>query len=205
MPDYSLDNLPERAAVAREALADYVADLDGKYLAARRSRKARGFREIAFCGMGRAGKDTAAEYLCKKLHLVYPQSASYLILPLVANMANEPDLQKAFAERHNYRVFWIQACHAIRGNDYPLLMRMCLGAGDVAVGTRGAQELRTCIDTGVIELALWIDNPRVGVDPTVEYRREDCHLVVVNDGTLDEFYAKLDRVIPQLLAKPSGS
>lgn len=192
-PNYSLDDLPARAAQAKNRWKDYLRTWLHEFEGRRLVLKQAGIPAVAFCGMGRAGKDTAAEYLCAQLDIKYPKSASWLISPLVAEMAEIP-AEVAWETRHQNREFWIHACHALRGKDYGMLVRMCLGAGDVAVGIRGRFELDRVLNDGTIDLAVWIDNPRVPKDPTVEYGPEDCDLVIPNHGSLLEFYRKLRNV-----------
>ena len=131
-PNYSLDNLEERANAAKQALNDRLVELEGAYHERCILRAASGIIPIGFCGMGRAGKDTAAEYICKQSGAVYPNSASWLVLPFIAHMIGI-STERAWQERHQRRAFWIAACHAFRGKDYTLLIRMCLGAGDVGL------------------------------------------------------------------------
>lgn len=197
MADYSLDDLPLRADSARAVHRDYVDGLLGNYTVRKQWREKFRVRPIGFCGMGRAGKDTAAEYVCTRTGGVYPQSASRLMLPLVAHMVGET-AEQAWENRHANRIFWISACHALRGSDYSLLVRMCLGAGDVAVGIRGRLELASVLKDGIIDLAVWIDRPSIPTDPTVEYGPGDCDVLIPNHGSLLDLYRKLDRLIPHL-------
>jgi len=150
--------------------------------------------------MGRAGKDTAGEYVGKHFDVKYPRSASWIVLPLVAHMAGVPDSQ-AWVERHNNRVFWLNACNAIRGDDFACLARWCLGDGDMAIGLRAKPEFEQIVKSRMIDWIIWIDNPRVPDDITVECTAGSCDLVIPNHGTLDEFYAKLDKVMPALLGR----
>lgn len=192
--DYSLHRVRERAAEAREYHKSYIADLMGKYEERCSWRAKMNIPVIGFCGHGRAGKDTAAEFLCGHTPAVYPGSASSMVLPVVATaLGISPE--QAWAERHQNRQFWIEFCHAFRDRDYSLLVRMCLGAGDVAVGIRGRLELEHAVAEGVLGMTLWIDNNRVQPDPTVEYGPEDCDFVIPNHGSRMELYARMRKFI----------
>lgn len=197
--NYSFDDLAERALAAKVAKATYLARLEEEYVRRCENRKQRGIPAVAFCGHGRAGKDTSAEYVCKRLGLVYPKSASWQALPLVAHMAGVP-AERAWDERHENRVFWIHACNALRVGDMTLLGRLCLGAGDVLAGPRGLPEFREYRRVGTIDWAVWVDRD-VPVDPTMEFIAQDCDFVVPNHGTLDELYAKWDRLLPLLYGR----
>jgi hypothetical protein len=195
--DYTLDGLEDRARAALLACRDYVEGLKLDYVRRWAWRRERDIPVLGFCGMGRAGKDTAAEYYCAVTDVVYPGPASSLILPLVAHVANDTP-EHAWRVRHDHREFWIAACHAIRGKDYDMLVKMCLGAGDVAVGIRGRLEFEKCARDGVVDLLVWIDNPRVPADITVEYGPEDCDVVLPNHGSRRELYAKVYKLVEML-------
>lgn len=192
--NYNLDGIEDRAKLARVAHCDYISGLLREYDNRCVSRKEKGIIPIGVCGHGRAGKDTAAEFICGHTEAVYPRSASWLVLPLVAHMAGIPP-EVAWQERHQHRECWIESCHAIRGKDYTMLIRMCLGAGDIAVGIRGRLELDAAVHQGIVGMTLWIDNPRVPADPTVEYGPDDCDIMVCNGGSRLAFYAKLRKLL----------
>lgn len=195
MADYSLLNLEARAAAAREAHRELLGKHEERYQERKGLRYVQGITPFGVCGMGRAGKDESAKYLCARVNAIYPQSLSYLVLPLVAHIAKTSE-DEAFTERHSHRDFWINACHAIRGRDYTMLVRMGLAQGDVAVGIRGLEEIKEARDKETVKLLIWIDNLRVPADPTVEYGPEMCDLMVPNHGTLAELYQRLDRISP---------
>lgn len=194
---YTLENITEQVEYARRVHKDYVDSLLQAYEERCTWRQKKNIPVIGFCGFGRAGKDTAAEFLCSHTEAVYPGSASSMMLPLVATAAGV-DKDQAWAERHQYRQFWLEFCHAFRARDYSILVRMCLGAGDVVVGTRGRLELEHSVSSRVIHATLWIDNNRVQTDPTVEYGPADCDFVVPNHGSLMELYARMRKLIGML-------
>lgn len=199
MANYSLDNLLKRAQHAKVVHKKYVDELLRKYDHRSRLRKKSNVPVIGFCGYGRAGKDTIAQFFCEQAGLVYPGSNSMVILPLVATMAEE-EPTKVFEERHNQRDFWIDACHAIRHGDYSLLIKMSLGAGDVAVGIRGRLELYHSVKEEVLDWTIWIENDRVEKDRTTEYTSADCDDVWFNNGPYFALYARIERFIAMLRA-----
>lgn len=201
--DYSLSMLSDRAAVARAYYRDYLANLEELYENRRGVRRLDGVPAVAFCGMGRSGKDTSAEYVCAKMGIMYPGSASRLALPLVAHMAGTTSTNLVWNQRHDHRVFWINACNALRENDLTLLARMCLGAGDVLVGPRAKPEFDAYVAQGIVDWTVWIDNPRVPSDITVEFTAGDCDLMVPNHGTKEELFAKWDKLMPVLYGQNS--
>lgn len=191
-PNYSKDGLKERALAALEDRREYVADLEAMYEIRKRWRENRGIPALAIVGMGRAGKDTAGEFLAKRFGLTPPRSSSLNALPLVAHMIGiDPKL--AYAERHQNREFWIEACNQLRADDLTRLARWCLGACDLAIGLRGKTEFAAVMAEGVCDLSVWVHRD-VPDDPTTEFTRDDCDVVVDNTTTLERFHEKLTRL-----------
>lgn len=195
-PNYSFDRLEERATAALEAHRGYVERLETAYYARKDKRRRHGVPSLAILGMGRAGKDTAGEFLAAKFNLAPTISSSLNALPLAAHMAgvtSEKDYAAFYAERHQNRTFWIHALHALRKGDLTRLARWCLGACDLAIGLRGKEEFAAVMAEGVCDLSVWIHRD-VPVDPTVEFTREDCDAVVDNTTTLERFHERLTRL-----------
>ncbi len=190
-PNYDMDGLPERAKLALEAHADYVYKLEREYRFRSQMRAQAGIPALAIVGMGRAGKDTAGEFLSKEFNLMPAASSSLNALPLVAHMIGIPPLV-AYAERHQHRLFWIEACNQLRATDLTRLARWCLGACDLAIGLRGDTEFAAVMKEGVCDLSVWVERD-VPKDPTVEFTRDDCDVVIDNYTSLDKFYERLRR------------
>jgi hypothetical protein len=190
-PNYSLENLAERAQAALEHHREYVDRLEKAYIDRQALRAACGCPALAIVGMGRAGKDTAGEYLAQKFNLAPCMSSSLNALPLVAHMIGLAP-EYAYAERHQNREFWIEACNQLRKDDLTRLARWCLGVCDLAVGLRGKWEFAAVMENGVCDLSVWVHRD-VPKDPTVEFTREDCDVVIDNTTTFSRFYDRLDR------------
>ncbi len=198
--NYIRENLLDRARASREKFRDYLAAKLDAFGWRTAQRKARAVPVVAFLGMGRAGKDTSAEYFCHKTGLTYAGSASSMVLPIIADSIGV-DLDTAWAERHNNRQFWIEWCHAFRHDDPALLVKMCLGSGDVVVGVRGKLELHEVQQQRLIDYSFWVDNPRVPVDPTVEFSVADCDFSIPNYGGVTDLYRRID-VLVRALSTP---
>ncbi len=197
VPNYSTQNLLERARASRERFKDYVAGrLDG-FAARDAARRQRNAPVVAFLGMGRAGKDTSAEYFCLRTGLHYAGSSSSMVLPIIADSIGIPP-EQAWAERHSNRPFWIEWCHAFRHDDPATLVKMCLGVGDVVVGVRGKIELHDVQQKKLIDYTVWVDNPSVPVDPTVEFGVADCDFSIPNRGGVTDLYRRIDVLVRAL-------
>lgn len=194
MYDYSFANLSERAQRALEAHQQYVEKLEAAYKSRQLLRQQRGIPTVGILGMGRAGKDTAGEFLVPRYSLGESKTSSLVVLPLVAHMASQRDsasYDAFYKDRHNHRRFWIEACHALREDDKTRLVRWCLSTCDLAMGYRGKIEFDAA--NAIVDLTVWIENPRVGNDITVEFMREDCDVVIDNATTLERFHERLAR------------
>jgi hypothetical protein len=192
MGNYSFDGIEERARAALEAHRSEVRRLEMQYEQAKAARKVLGRPAVAILGMGRAGKDEAAEFLAKTFGLSPVKSSSLNALPFVAHMIGM-DPEAAYAERHQHREFWVEACNQLRKTDLTTLARWCLGQCDFAVGLRGRDEVPAVVKGGVVDLTIWIER-NVPTDPTVEFTSKECDFVVENYWSLEEFHTRLARI-----------
>lgn len=159
---------------------------------------------LAFCGYGRAGKDLAAAWLSQNYPAVrYVGSISHAVAPLVA-IACGTTTEEAFATRHNNREFWFRFCNCLRRSDPTLLGKLTLAENDVLAGIRSDTELEALRSSGVVDLTIWVENPRVKFDTTVEYTYADCDISIVNDGTKHTYFTKL-RSLARMLGIPTFS
>jgi hypothetical protein len=186
---YVIERMSRRVADATLVLKNFIHERLEEFA----ERQKLGLPRLAFLGHGRCGKDLAGKYLAQKLGWRYGGASSDILKEYVAILVDKP-VKDVWAERHQNRPFWIAAGHAIREHDLTLLCRMALSLSDFAIGLRGCQEVHTCIATGVVQLAIWIDNDRVPEDPTVEFSMKDCDITVTNHGSKFDFYRKLDRL-----------
>jgi len=189
----NVSNVPTDVQRAAKNCSAYLQDLEARYSDRCSSRNAINLPVIAFCGHGRAGKDTAAAWFGASTAIEYCGSVSSAVCPLVANALEQPT-DVAFAERHEDRQYWFEFCNELRRCDPTLLVRMTLGLGDVVAGIRGDIEFQACVQKGLVDLTVWVENPSVDIDPTLEYTRADCDIVIDNCTTKVQFYRKLQKL-----------
>lgn len=178
--------LAAQVKAAREAFKEYIAEMDDAYVQRVKNRP-QNQPVPAWLGHGRAGKDEAGKWLAKHSDLKYNGSTSTIVLPLVAHALQKPEDQ-AFVERHQNREYWFHFCNILRADDPTCLARWNLAQADQVVGIRSLHELQACIKDKVVSDTIWINNPRVPVDPTVEFSVTDCKHVLSNAGTLQDYY-----------------
>ena len=186
---------------ARRVLHDdpeYVQDRLAAYKQRQADRTHNGTPVLMLCGHGGAGKDFAAEYLCQSTPMVYSGSTSNVVAPLIAKALGSNDVKSTFESRKQNREFWYAFCNEVRRDDPTLLAKLNLAAGDVVVGPRDSFEVYHTIEQGIVDLSVWIDNPRVAQDPTIKFGPDDCDITICNSGSRFAFYRKLDKLISQL-------
>ena len=145
---------------------------------------------VAFCGYGRAGKDTAGKYLARVSPLRYAGSMSWHGKAYVAQRLGLCE-QEAWDTRHDRRQEWKDLLNEFRAGDPTRLVRLTLEHGDIVPGIREPYEIVEGKKEGLLTHTVWVHNPRVPVDFTTSYGPELCDLVVTNDGTVEEFHGKL--------------
>lgn len=147
--------------------------------------------KILFVGYGRSGKDTAGQFLHGRGCLRYGGSTSWAALPMMAAFLNLHPMY-AWETRHQHRQTWKEHCDWLRSQgDHCFLMRRALETGNMITGTRGLPEIDAAIAEKLFDSIVWIDNPRVEKDFTVDFGSGKATDVIINDGTLVQFYDTL--------------
>lgn len=152
-------------------------------------------KTLLVCGQGRAGKDTALDYLAKVTGLRNAGTTSKYLCRYVAQKLGLSE-EEAYRRRHEsdaMRVLWFDTGNEIRRGDPTLIIREALSYGELTGGIRDIEEVLGARREKVVDLILWVENVRVKMDPTVKFGPGHCDLVVQNNGTLDEFYQRLWR------------
>lgn len=147
---------------------------------------------LAICGPSRCGKDSAALYLRDRYGMVYWGSTSRVILPHVAQRLGISE-ETAYANRHAHADLWFAVGNELRRDDRAALARHVLARGDLCVGVRDHDEMEAVRDEGLCDLSIWLDRPGRR-DPTMRYGPELCDVTILNHGSLDHLYARLDRL-----------
>lgn len=137
---------------------------------------------VAFCGHGRAGKDTAAMFLAKVSPLRYAGSMSWWAKAYIAHRLGVSE-QEAWETRHQRRLEWKALLNEYRAGDQTRLLRDTLARADIVPGIREEYEIVAGRKQGLLSRVVWVVNPRVPADPTVLYGPEACDFSVVNDDS----------------------
>ena len=145
--------------------------------------------KILFVGYGRSGKDTAAQFLHGRGALRYGGSTSWAALPLMAAYFGRHPME-VWDCRHVCRETWKRQCDGFRSQgDQCILIRRALETGNMITGVRGLPEIDAAIAEKLFDSIVWIDNPRVAKDFTVDFGQDKATDVIRNNGSLAKFYA----------------
>jgi len=149
-------------------------------------------RRIMVVGHGRAGKDTACEYLAKVTQLRFAGTTSLYLARYVAARLGVT-AEEAYCTRHSNRNFWHRVGKEVRKRDPGLLVRESLKNAEIVGGIRDLEEIAACRQENLVDLIVWIANDRVPRDSTVKFGERDCDIVVPNHWGLEEFRWRLLR------------
>src|SRR5215470_8129223 len=97
-------------------------------------------RRILVVGHGRAGKDTACEYLAQITHLRFAGSTSVVLARYVAARLGVSE-EEAYRTRHRDRNLWHRIGNEVRKLDPGRLVRESLEHADLVAGVRGLAEI----------------------------------------------------------------
>jgi hypothetical protein len=144
---------------------------------------------VGVVGHGQAGKDTFAQYLAQYGPWRVGRSTSAAAAPLIARIYDE-DVETLFERRREHRQYWYEFCCELRESDPALLSKMVASTGDIVIGLRDSEELEATRRDRVTKCIFWVERPDVDSDPTTKVTREQCDLIVVNSGSMDELREK---------------
>jgi hypothetical protein len=153
-------------------------------------------KRVLFVGYGRAGKDTACEYLEKITTLKNAGTTSLYLCEAVAKKLSISK-EEAYSRRHesdDMRMLWYNTGNEIREGDPLGLVRLAFTNGDITGGVRAKEEIVGIRETGIADIIIWIANFRVKKDPTVMFGPEDCDLIIQNNYGIQEFYERIERL-----------
>lgn len=155
-------------------------------------------------GLGRHGKDTAAEYLRDKHNYIFTSSSMYAAEKFVYNSLKDVlgygSFEQCYEDRHNWRELWYQLIKAYNSKQGSRIASEMIADGyDMYVGMRDDGELTQCKKECLFDIIVWIDaEERLGVTESKEsckVTKEDAHVIIYNNTTLEDLYSQLDALV----------
>jgi hypothetical protein len=150
-------------------------------------------KRILIVGNGRAGKDTACEYLAKVTQLRFAGTTSLYLAKYVAARLGVSD-EEAYTTRHLNRNLWHRVGNEVRRKDPGRLIRESLENAEIVGGIRDIEEITVCKQENLVDLIVWISNNHVPKDSTVTFTEEDCDIIIPNHWSLKDFGQRLLRL-----------
>lgn len=166
--------------------------------------------KLMICGYARHGKDSAAEYLAQTFGLSHDSSSHIAMRHFLRDELftrygllyhSEED---CYADRVNHRAKWFDVIAAYNREDPAKLSRLIFSQADVYVGIRNREEFYAAKKDELFDLSLWVHAPRRHPPEPLSSNtlcEDDCDLVIMNNGTKQEFENKLDRLFRQILRR----
>jgi hypothetical protein len=158
--------------------------------------------KLLVIGHGRHGKDTVCEILrdsygysfesssrfCSKLFIYNQLKAKY-------NYTNE---EACYADRHNHRAEWYDAICNYNVPDASRLGREIFLAHDIYCGLRNKKEFHAMRNTGVFDLAIWVDRsdhlPKEDAS-SMSLEPWMADYTIDNNGSLDELHFNVNQFL----------
>lgn len=158
---------------------------------------------IAICGMGNSGKHEASRYLSGITGLRYVQSTSEFAASFVRPAVEATGVRytcdgDCWRDRRKRRQIWRDAIARYNAGDPARMYREMIEENDIIDGLRMRCDIEACRKEGIVQTAIWIERPGICFDPTCEILASDCDHEIRNDGSLELFYSRLDRLSESL-------
>lgn len=163
------------------------------------------------CGHGKHGKDAFCEMLMTKVGTTtypYPRlrynPSSLILAPLVFESLREKynysSPEECWGDRRNHRSEWFEIIREYN-SEGPRTGREIFAKNDVYCGCRNIDEFNAMKEERLFDVSVWVDAslrlPNV-VDSDCSITRDDCDVVVDNNGTLEDLEMRVDEFVRKL-------
>jgi hypothetical protein len=155
--------------------------------------------KLFIVGQGRHGKDTVAEFVREHYGLTFESSsmfcAEHVVTPWLEKMGITYDsLEECYADRVHHRMDWYEAIRSYNREDESRLSTAIFASYDMYVGIRSRVEFLA--SRHLSDLSIWVEasDRWPAIDPSCKILREDCDIIVDNNGTIEELYGRLARL-----------
>jgi hypothetical protein len=101
-----------------------------------------------------------------------------------------PTEESWYNDRASNRLYWGDWVDRYNKHDHARLYRECLETQDILTGIRKRHEFLSA--RRLFDLAIWVEQPGIGIDPTQQYGAELCDVIILNEKGL--FAETTDRV-----------
>ena len=158
---------------------------------------------VMVIGHGRAGKDTCCEILSELTGLKNAGTTSSYLAEFVAHKLGVSP-EEAYSTRHEsvaMRQLWYETGNEIREKDPLVLIKMAYAVGDITGGVRDLAEILYDKEEGLSDLIIWVERASVPTDPTLKIPRSEAHVIIDNNGPIEELREKLRPLATLIITK----
>ena len=149
--------------------------------------------KLLIVGHGRHGKDTVSEILRDRYGYSFESSSQFCSKLFIYDMLQEKygytTEAECYADRHNHRQEWYEAICAYNVPDASRLGRAIFKEHDIYCGLRNRREFFAMKNTGVFDLAVWVDrSDHLPEEPKTSMSLEQwmADYTIDNNGSLEE-------------------
>ena len=155
-------------------------------------------KKLLVIGHKRHAKDSMAEILRDNFGLKFQSSsqaaADIFIYDALKEKYNYQNSEECFEDRVNHRAEWYDMICEYNAHDKARLAKDIMSTSDCYVGMRDRPEIDECRKQGVFDMVIWVDaSDRLPLEGTDSFNidKSCADIVIYNNGTLDEFEAKV--------------
>ena len=156
--------------------------------------------KLIICGHGRHGKDTMAGYLVDVHGFTAVASSIFaaekLVFPLLKEKYGYKTATECFHDRYSHRAEWFNIISNYCRENPSKLTQEIFKESDIYVGLRNRAELEA--SRKYCDVVIWVDRSRHLAPENKdsnEITPEMCDVIIDNNGTLEEFYDKIDKFL----------
>lgn len=162
--------------------------------------------KLCIIGSCRHGKDTLAELLNEEFGYTFESSsqsaANIFLYDALKDKYGYSTPEECFEDRVNHRQEWYEAICDYNKDDRARLAKGILERSDCYVGMRDRDEIEECLRQGIFDLVIWVDaSERLPEEDASSFNIDKtcADIIIENNGTFEEFKAKVSRLGKTLL------
>lgn len=159
------------------------------------------FPKLVITGYAQHGKDTVCNII-KDHFCIDWMSSSQLACNIVvypALSSQYPSRAHCYEDRRNHRSLWFELIRFYNRHDRAKLAREIFKEHNLYCGLRSYEELQAAKKAELFDMSIWVDALDRGLPPeppsSISITRDDCDIVLSNNGTLDELREETVKIV----------
>lgn len=150
------------------------------------------------------GKDLCAEFIRDRLGYSFESSSyfacKYFLFDKLKEEFGYDNIEECYKDRHSegMRQRWFEEIKLLNKDDETFLSRNIFSVHQIYVGLRSRSELLAAKEEFKDLLCIWVDSSKRCIlegNESCDITEDDCDIVVGNNGSLEEFEVKLDKLV----------